>query len=115
LIHIKLKKSETSGGSFVGIAKGTGIKELNSAFKALVGTVGVTVTEEVDRFRNFSRKDMDEMKYFPLTFEGASGGIVKIEIVVPENDFEVRGERSSLIEDRFTADIAEVPDLVDPF
>ena len=114
MIHIKLKKSEAGGSSFIGITQRAGIEKLNSVLEALIGTVGVTVTEEVDVCRNFSRQDMDQMKFFPLSIEGTSQGVVKIEVVVSENDFEMGGEAASLIENRFAADIAKVPDLVDP-
>ena len=76
--------------------------------------MGMAVEKPVHARRHLARKDVDEVKAFPVSLEIEAGGGVEREIIIAQNHGQPGVDGPELIEDRFLADIAQMPDFVDP-
>ena len=60
-------------------------------------------------------QDVDEVKAFAFALQIGSEGGVETDVVITKDNGEPRVDRAEGIEDRFLADIAQVPDFIDAF
>ena len=107
------EETDAERGALVGATGGAGVEEVGAVVHFVGGTVGVAEEKPVVAGHDAPGQDVNEMEAFAIAFEVEADGGIETEIVVAEDDGELGADDAQLIEDRFGADIAEVPDLID--
>jgi hypothetical protein len=77
------------------------------------GPVGMTEKKPIAGGRHPPGQDMDQVETLPRPFQIEADGQVEVEIIIAQNHSEPGVDRAQFIEDRFLANIAQVPDLID--
>jgi len=76
-------------------------------------TMGMAEKKPLSTRRHPPGQNVDQMKTLSISLEVHAWGRVQTEVIIAQNDSEFRVDCAQRIEDRFLADIAQVPDFVD--
>jgi hypothetical protein len=86
---------------------------MNPLMSFVGGAVGVTEEEPVGAVGRSPGQDVDEVEAFAVALKVEADGGIEAEVVITEDHGELRVDRAEFVEDRFLANVAEVPDFID--
>ena len=107
------EKSHAHRHAFVSPARRAGIEQMDALMHLIRGTMSVTVKKPVDSGRHPPGQDMDQVETLPSPLQIEARRRIEVEVVIAQNHLEFRVDRAQFIKDRFLANIAEMPDLID--
>jgi len=107
-----LEPSDTRGRPLIGTCHASWIQEQNAASLFVSRHVGMTVQDNVDLTRRNIRRNMLEPKFQSTTLKIDEQGPFRIPIAIPAHHSDSRADCAQVIEDRWFADVAQMPDLV---
>jgi len=107
-----LEPSDTRGRPLIGTCHASWIQEQNAASLFVSRHVGMTVQDNIDLTRRNIRRNMLEPKFQSTTLKIDEQGPFRIPIAIPAHHSDSRADCAQVIEDRWFADVAQMPDLV---
>ncbi len=111
---MKIEPGVTGGRAAIGARDAAWIEESCAAIALAAGDVGVAVEEEIDLRRRVPGRDVDEGDAVTFQFELKAERPVEATVAISPHHTDRRAKLSHPVEQRFVADIAEVPDFIRP-